>query len=398
MAIKRTYLDYNASAPLLPQAREAMLAALACEGNASSVHAEGRRLRAMIEAARDDVASLVGAKPADVVFTSGATEANVTVLSGGWDSVFVAGIEHDSVLAPVRASGARLIGVPVHGSGVIDAGAIAARVLKGFEPYGRAVIALQLANNETGVVQPVAEVAAFAREHGMFCHSDGVQAAGRLAIDFDALGVDTLAISAHKIGGPKGVGALVIRDGATINRFMSGGGQERRRRAGTENVAGIAGFGVAARLAVAGLAEFARLAALRDRLERGLLALTPQAVVFGALAERLGNTTCVGVPGMAAEIVVIKLDMAGFAVSAGSACSSGKVGASHVLAAMGAEPEAARGAIRISLGPASTAHDVDAFLGQWLDIHRGQAGRAKSASEHFKMSAPVPLGRVAVGE
>ena len=397
LTANRIYLDYNASAPLVAQARQAMLAALELDGNPSSVHSEGRRLRGIIEGARDHVAALIGARPADVVFTSGATEANVTVLSQGWDTVFMSGIEHDSVLAPVRVTGARIVELPVATTGVADAGAIAEHVLLGAKPIGRAVIALQMVNNETGVLQPVAEVAAFAREHGLICHSDAVQAAGRFAIDFDALGVDTLALSGHKIGGPKGVGALVIRDGTPISALMTGGGQERRRRAGTENLVAIAGFGAAAKVAAERLADFARIGVLRDRLETGVLQATPMAVVFGKAANRVANTSCIGLAGRSAEIAVIKLDVAGFAVSAGSACSSGKVGASHVLAAMGAEPEVARGAIRISLGPATTRDDIEAFLVVWRDINNVSAG-SMPRSVHIENCGRASMAASVLGE
>jgi cysteine desulfurase len=381
LSSKRTYLDYNASAPLLVEAREAMVRALDLQGNPSSVHAEGRRLRGIIEDARDRVAALAGARPADVVFTSGATEANVTVLSRPWTAILAPGIEHDSILAPARSRGARWIELPVTASGVVDAGALAAIVLKGDIPAAGCVVALQLANNETGVIQPVADVAEFTRAHGIACHTDAVQAAGRIAIDFNALGVDTLAVSAHKIGGPKGAGALVIREGSAFAALMTGGGQERRRRAGTENPAAIAGFGAAAEAALAGLANFERISALRDRLERGVLQATPQAVVFGHDEHRLANTSCIGLAGAPSEIAVIKLDVAGFAVSAGSACSSGKVGASHVLAAMGAAPEAARGAIRVSLGPQTTQDEIDAFLAAWRGIHTARApGQARATA------------------
>lgn len=381
MAGPRTYLDYNASAPLLAEAREAMARALALDGNPSSVHAEGRRLRSVIEDARDAVAALVGARAADVVFTSGATEANVTVLGAGWDTIFLPGIEHDSVLAPARTSGARIVPVPARADGVVDVEAVAGEIAKEPAGFGRALVALQMANNETGVIQPVAEVAALARAHGLAAHTDAVQAAGRIAVDFDGLGVDTLTVSAHKIGGPKGVGALVMRDGLKIPPLVTGGGQERRRRAGTENVAAIAGFGAAARVALDRLAEFGRITRLRDRLEAGLREVTPGAVVFGAGAARLANTCAVGVAGKASEIMVIKLDVAGFAISAGSACSSGKVGVSHVLAAMGADPAAVRGAVRISLGPATTETEVEAFIAAWHDIHQ-EKGRTVGAQGH----------------
>ena len=373
-----------------------MFAALALTGNPSSVHAEGRRLRAIIEAARDEVAALLNAQPSEVVFTSGASEANVMALGSRWDTVMMAGIEHESVLAPVRASGTQVVDVPVAPSGVVDCGTIAAHVPKR-APGHRTALALQLANNETGVIQPVAEVAAFARDHGVAIHTDAVQAAGRISIDFAALGVDTLSLSAHKIGGPKGAGALIIRDGFEVPVLIRGGGQERRRRAGTENVAAIAGFGAAARVAARELAGMPRMAAMRDRLERGLLQATPNAVVFGREARRLPNTCCIGVPGRSAVIVVIKLDLAGFAVSAGSACSSGKVGASHVLAAMGADAAAAKGAIRISLGRETTDAEIDTFVRAWRDIHGVTAPR-ELETRHFETSVSAFEAAPAIGD
>jgi cysteine desulfurase len=365
---RRIYLDYNASAPLRSQALAAMQAAVQLTGNPSSVHAEGRALRGVIEAARDDVAALVGARPADVVFTSGATEANATVLQGRWDTILRANVEHDSVLAPCDASGARIVALPVDADGVIQTCALAELVLLGGAPLGRALLVVQLANNETGVVQPVAEIAAFARAHGLATHCDGVQGVGRLPVSFEALGVDSLALSAHKLGGPKGIGALVLREGASVKPLLRGGGQERRRRAGTEDVVAIAGFGAAARAAREALVDRTRITALRDLLERGVLQATPDAVVFGLGALRLDNTTCVST-GRSADILVIRFDVAGFAVSAGSACSSGKVSSSHVLAAMGVAPHLIGGAIRISVGDETTAEEIEAFLAMWRDVH-----------------------------
>ncbi len=364
----RTYLDWNATAPLCATARAAMVAALDLNGNASSVHAEGRKARAAIEDAREAVAVLVGAAPADVVFTSGATEANATVLAGHWDTVFVADIEHDSVLAAAKSSRARSVEIPIGQDGVAAVAAIAAEVLCGTEPLGRALITLQMANNETGVIQPVADVAAFARHHGIMTHTDAVQAPGRMALDVRALGVDFMSISAHKFGGPKGVGALVLQDGAPLPALLLGGGQERRRRAGTENVAAIAGFGAAATQALRDLAAIDRQRLLRDMLEREVLRRTSAAVVIGMEATRLANTTCIAVPNQPAESTLIKLDLAGIAVSSGSACSSGKVGASHVLRAMGIGPDLARSAIRISIGPTTDDNDIAAFLAAWDNI------------------------------
>lgn len=361
MTTTRTYLDHNATALLVPQAREAMLAVLDLPGNASSVHAEGRRVRAIIDAARDSVAKLVNAKPSEVVFTSGATEANVWALSGRDDVAAVCGIEHDSVLTPLRASGRPLIDVP--------AGREGRARLEGFSQAARTgQIILQWANNETGVVQPVGEAARFANENGWAFHVDAAQAAGRVKVDFQSLGATTMSLSAHKLGGPKGAGALIIRDGANLKPLIAGGGQERRRRGGTENIAGIAGFGAAAKVAAERLSAWSGIEALRNDLEREVVRRTPAAMIVGVGSDRLPNTSCIALPGYAAETLVIKFDLAGIAISAGSACSSGKVGASHVLLAMGLSPDLARSAIRISLGLETTRDDISRFLEVWSAI------------------------------
>ncbi len=256
MTLRRTYLDHNATSPLRPEARAAMLSAMELCGNPSSVHAEGRRARAIIETAREQVAALVNAKPLEVVFTSGATEANAWVIgAGSWDTILSSGIEHDSVRGPIAASAAVNLPLGVSMSGVIAVADIARFALSDARSSRRTLVALQMANNETGVLQPVAEVAAFAREHGLVLHTDAVQAAGKIAVDFKALDVDTLSLSAHKLGGPAGVGALIIRDGMKLGNLITGGGQERRRRAGTENFVGIAGFGAAAEAARAGISD-----------------------------------------------------------------------------------------------------------------------------------------------
>ncbi len=377
MTSARTYLDHNATAPLRPEARAAMLDALDAVGNPSSVHAEGRRARAIVEEARERVASLVGVSPAQVIFTSGATEANCIALRSGWDTILVPGVEHESVLAPARSSSADFIDVPVDAEGRIELSAVCSALDR--TESGKSVFALQLANNETGVVQAVSELAAVAREHGASVHSDAVQAAGRIALDFECLGIDTLSLSAHKLGGPKGVGALILRDGLEVAPLVVGGGQELRRRAGTENVPGIAGFGAAAAAAERDLADIGRIAALRDRLEGEALAMAPEALVIGSGAERLPNTTCLAVPGMSAETLVIRFDLAGIAISAGAACSSGKVGASSVLIAMGLPEDVARSAIRVSLGWTTTERDVDQFLTAWSSIV-GRAGRERAVA------------------
>ena len=364
---RRAYLDYNATAPLCPEAKAAMIAALDIAGNPSSVHREGRKARGVIEAARERVAHLAGAKPSEVVFTSGATESNAWVMAQLWDTIFVSGIEHDSVLAPARANGADIVPIAVEADGKVALEDIAARVLTG-APVGRALIALQLANNETGVIQDVAAVAAFARAHGLFVHTDAVQAPGRIAIDFASLGVDTLSLSAHKLGGPKGIGALIIRDHLDLVPLLRGGGQERRRRAGTENLAAIAGFGAAAEAALRELANVPRIAALRDGLEAAVCDAAPQTVIVSGKTPRLVNTTALSLPGRLAETLVIRLDLAGVAVSAGSACSSGKVGTSHVLEAMGLPRDIANSTIRVSIGPQTTKDDISAFIKAWKEI------------------------------
>ncbi len=377
MSTHRTYLDHNATAPLRPEAAGAMAVAIGVCGNPSSVHHEGRRARAIIETAREQVAKLVNAKPLEVIFTAGATEANNWVVSGGaWTTILSAEIEHDSVRGPLANSGATLRTLAVSGDGVVPVEEIAHHALSAPATDGRTLVMLQMANNETGVLQPVADAAPICREHGLHIHTDAVQMPGRLSIDFAGLGVDTLSLSSHKLGGPAGAGALIIRDGIKLASFITGGGQERRRRAGTENLIGIAGFGAAAEAASIDVSATARLGRLRDRLEAGIREITPSAVIVGVGSQRLPNTTSVAMPGQAAETLVIKLDLAGFAVSAGAACSSGKVGASHVLTAMGLAPEIANNAIRLSLGWNSSEADVTAFLEVWGVVTRPRALRA----------------------
>lgn len=386
MKNRRTYLDYNATAPLLPEAREAAIQAFDLAGNASSVHAEGREARALVESARDSVAALLGAKSSEVVFTCGATEANNWVLSAGWETVFVAGIEHESVLAPASTGRSELIDVPVGSDGVAAVGLLADASTPPGETGSKVLVSLQMANNETGVLQPVAEMVRLAGAHGWSSHTDATQAVGRVPVDFAALGLDYLSMSGHKIGAPKGVGVLVIRDGAELASFMKGGGQERRRRAGTENIAAIAGLGAAASVARQSLARVEEIRRLRDRLEAGVRSVTPDALIIGGEAPRICNTSCLALPGKSAPSLLIKLDLAGIAVGAGSACSSGKIGGSHVMQAMGIEPAIAEAAIRVSLGWDSTMDDVDAFLSAWTQIASGGAvwsgaGRASASGE-----------------
>jgi cysteine desulfurase len=376
---ERIYLDHNATTPLRPEVRDAMVAALALEGNPSSVHAEGRAARAAIEAAREKVASLVGAKPDAVIFTSGGTEANALALASlasvQGARLYLTAIEHPSVLAGGRFPPTAISQIPVTAEGVVDLEVLATELAKPHFQGTRVFVSVMAANNETGALQPVAEVAAIVHEAGGLFHSDAVQAAGKVPLDFAALGADLLTLSAHKLGGPTGVGALVLRQGIEIDPLLKGGGQERRRRAGTENVAGIVGFGVAAELAAAGLSKASEIAKLRDELEARELAIAPEAVVFSASVPRLPNTSAIAVPGTKAETLVIGLDLAGIAVSSGSACSSGKVEASHVLRAMGVAPELTQGAIRVSLGPDSEGADVEKFIAAWSELITRLKGR-----------------------
>ena len=356
-----TYLDYNATTPVRPAVAAAMAEVLTAVGNPSSVHGFGRAARARLETAREQVAALVGARPAQLMFTSGGTEANNLALTGARrERVLVSAIEHDSVL---KAAAAETI--PVDRRGVVDLAAL--ERLLATRPES-SLVAIMLANNETGVIQPVAEAARIAHEHGALFHCDAVQAAGKIAVDFNALGVDLMTVSAHKLGGPAGVGALIVADHVPLTAQQRGGGQERGRRAGTENLAGIVGFGAAAEIAAAEPGAVAKLADLRDDLERRAMTALPGAIIFGRDAPRLSNTTCLALPGLSSEVQVMALDLAGVAVSAGSACSSGKVQPSHVLRAMGADAATAGSAIRISLGWGSTAEDVDRFLEAWCAL------------------------------
>ena len=362
-----TYLDHNATTPLRPEAAAVMAEALAMTGNPSSVHRFGRHVRRKIEAAREAIATLAGARPEGVIFTSGGTEANNLALAGtGRTRILVSAGEHDSV----RNAAPGAVPIPLTGEGLVEPSALDARLGESETP---ALVSIMLANNETGAIQPIAELTRIARSHGALFHCDAVQAAGKLAFDLEVLGVDMISLSAHKLGGPPGVGALILAGDLDIAPALHGGGQERGRRAGTENLPGIAGFGAAAQAARAGLDKVAALADLRDEMERQLRHLAPEIRIFAEAAPRLANTCCFAAPGLAAETQVMALDLAGVAVSAGSACSSGKVAPSHVLAAMGAGA-AAGSAIRVSLGWNSEVGDIEHFLRAWGALYsRGTA-------------------------
>jgi len=362
MAQIESYLDWNATAPLRPQAAAAMSEALRRWGNPSSVHRRGRAARHIVERAREPVAALLGdVDPSAVIFVSGGTEANHLALIGaGRERVLVSAVEHDSVRHAVPAAEI----IPVGPEGIVDLDALDRLLGADLRP---ALVSVMYANNETGVIQPVAEIAAIARRHGALFHCDAVQAAGKLALEAGAIGADLVTLSAHKIGGPTGIGALVVTGGIELAPLLRGGGQEHRRRAGTENLPGIAGFAAAA---AAEIADYERVAALRDGLEAEIAMTARDAVVLGAAANRLPNTSAIAMPGVAAETQVVALDLDGVMVSAGAACSSGKVGPSHVLAAMGVAPEIAASTIRVSLGWSSSEAEIDHFLRAWTALYR----------------------------
>jgi cysteine desulfurase len=354
--MSRVYADHNATAPLRPAARDAMLAVLDAPGNASSAHREGARARRLVEEARAEVAALVGGAPAEIVFTSGATEANNLALRGlrHRGPIVTTTIEHASVLETVRALDGTAT-IRVDGDGRV---AVADVVAACDDTVGLASVAL--ANGEVGSVAPITAIAPALRANGIMCHTDAAQAAGRLPIDVRALGVDALSVSSHKLGGPLGAGALWVRSGCPLTAQSTGGPQERGRRAGTENVAAIVGFGVAARIARLEVdAEATRLAALTEALWSGIWARIPDAVRNGpSTGPRLPNTLNVGFPGVPGESLLVRLDLDGIAASLGSACAAGAAEPSHVLRAMGRDADAARGGLRLSLGWNSTAADV----------------------------------------
>jgi cysteine desulfurase len=382
---RRSYLDFNATAPLRPDAREACRAALDLIGNPSSIHAEGRAARAVVEGARAAVAELAGVSPRGVTFTASGTEAANLVLTPAIAApgrappvrLIVSAGEHSCVLNGHRFAPAAVQHAPLLGDGRIDLEALARMIGQGEGPV---MLALQGANNETGVIEPVAEAAALVHAAGGIVVCDAVQLAGRASVRESELGADFLVLSAHKLGGPKGAGALVAASEAMAvgAPLLRGGGQERGLRAGTENVAAIAGFGAAARAAMGEIAsEAARQEKLREALAAHVLSAAPDAIIFGAAVPRLPNTLCFSAPGIGAETLVIALDLAGIAVSSGAACSSGKVARSHVLEAMRVGPELAAGAIRLSLGwssdEADVAHFGEAFGRIVANIRRGRS-------------------------
>jgi cysteine desulfurase len=367
------YLDYNATAPIKPAVRVAVTEAMERYGNPSSVHRYGRIARRYVEDARASVAAFVGVKPAQVVFTGGGTEANNMVLVGiGEVPIITSTVEHDSVLA-CTPHAKRL---PVNGDGVVDLAA-AEHIFRSAPT--QSLVSVMLANNETGVIQPVAELARLAKTFGHYMHTDGIQAAARLPIDFATLGVDFLTLSAHKIGGPQGVGALIISEHVVLQSLIKGGGQEMNRRAGTENGAGIIGFGVAVQLAADDLLSVPQTIKWRDQVQNQLLAVAGgDAVVIGLHAPRVANTLCIAMRNVKSETQIMAMDLSGVAVSSGAACSSGKMKVSHVLRAMGCTDDVARSALRISLGWNTEQADIDRCIAAWTTLYQRMHNKHQS--------------------
>ncbi|HVI91289.1 MAG TPA: cysteine desulfurase family protein [Dongiaceae bacterium] len=380
-----SYLDYNATSPLRPEALAVMSVVLQETGNPSSVHGYGRNARRHVDIARQQVALRVGARSENVIFTASGTEANnLALLNAGNHRLLVSAIEHDSILKPARQMGAEVI--QAQRSGEIDLDHLASLLQQDTRPV---FVSIMMANNETGVIQPVAAISELVHRHGGLLHVDAAQAMCRIAIDISLLGIDFLTLSGHKIGGPQGAGALILGRDREMTALLLGGGQERGRRAGSENVAAIAGFGAAAMVDTG--AEVARIGALRDHLEARLQTLGQPITFFGrsqgmALPqshERLANTSCFAAGSKNSETLVMALDLAGVAVSAGSACSSGKVRPSHVITAMGFGAATAGTAIRVSLGWQSSQEDVERFVAAWSSIQTRQTGAAEAAGGVF---------------
>lgn len=386
MAAKRAYLDYNASAPLLAAAREAMVAAFDA-ANPSSVHGEGRAARRLVDNARRDVAALVNGKPEHVVFTSGATEAASTLLTPEWQMgrgsvrmsrLYVCAADHPCLLNGGRFPSTQVTRIGVDGDGIVDLDAVMAVLGAHDKAEGLPLVAIHAANNETGVIQPLGRIAEIVKAAGGILIVDAVQAAGRLSIDMSAEYADYLILSAHKIGGPKGAGAVVAASDLMMPRpLINGGGQEKGHRAGTENLPGIAGFGAAAREALSGLKTIEAVRRRRDEFETIVKTLVPDVEIFGFGAPRLANTTFFAIPGVKAETAQIAFDLGGIALSAGSACSSGKVGPSHVLKAMGYGDSL--GALRVSIGAATGAEDIELFRAALAGIATRRADKEKAA-------------------
>lgn len=377
--VEMTYLDHNATTPVRPEVIAAVSDIMEMTGvNPSSIHGFGRDARKCIENARQSVSALVNAKSEEVIFTGSGTEAdNMVIMGGNWSCVMISETEHSAVLKTglLRTGNSQLL--PVDKDGVIDLDVLDKRLA---EVKGATLVCVMAANNETGVLQPIKDVVDIARAHGALTLCDAVQAVGKIDVDFAAWNVDYMALSAHKMGGPQGIGALICREGKRLSSLVTGGGQEKGVRAGTENAPGIVGFGVAAKIVKDTWLDTAeRLRNYRDELERRVLEISPSSAVFSAKASRLPNTSNISLPGVKSDTQVMSLDLAGVAVSAGSACSAGKVEPSHVLDAMQISHELAMTAIRISFGWNSKSSDVDSFIGPWSKMVQEIPGRETAA-------------------
>jgi cysteine desulfurase len=387
----RVYLDYNATCVPRAAAKEAVAASMLAPANASSVHTEGRAARAVVEDARHQLGVLIGAEPDAIFFTSGATESNATSLSpelelagkpARFDVLLLSGVEHPAVRAGGRFRQEQIEYVPVDGNGVISLDALKEALARHKKEGRRAFVSVMAANNETGVLQPLRAVADLVHEAGGVFHSDAVQVIGKIPFDLRESGADLVSITSHKLGGPQGIGAVVSAHRDTrLPAIMRGGGQERGRRQGTESVAAIAGFGAAATEAGQTLTpEGSRLGALRAKIENGIRAVAQDAVIFGERAARLPNTSCFAAPGVAAEVALIMLDLEGVALSAGSACSSGKAGTSDTLQSMGVASEIIKGAMRVSTGWNTTDADVTQFLNAFAKVYTSLNKRGARAA------------------
>lgn len=364
-SIQRTYLDFNATAPVLPEVTVGIAEVLGMTGNPSSVHQHGRRLRALIEDARESVAALIQCNPEVITFTSGGTEANAMAIrglreAGVISTTFCSSVEHHSVLDHIKRSHH----LPVNGTGILDLDVLEESLHSNPEA---ALVCVMFANNETGVIQPVKQICDIVHSFGGYVLCDAVQALGKVAFDISGLGADFYTLSAHKIGGTQGVGALINCQGIDLEPLLIGGGQEKKKRSGTENTPGIVGFGIAAQKAIE-TSTNAGVEAIRNKFEEVLLIAKPEAKIFGYGAQRLPNTTNVALPGVSSEKQVIKLDLEGFSVSSGSACSSGKMAKSHVLSAMGIQTEFAESAIRISIGRETKWDELERFVPVWTSL------------------------------
>ena len=359
------YLDYNATSKLRPEAITGMEKAMKLCGNSSSVHRFGRLARRAVEQSREALADAINASHDEVIFTSGGTESNNFALLGSRKKIIASSIEHDSVLQHVSES-AR---IGVNNDGRIDLFHLEELLEK---EKSSVIVSVMMANNETGVIQPIEKIVELCRRYDAWVHCDGVQALGKIPVSFSSLGVDMMSLSAHKLGGPQGVGALIIRDGGSLSPISVGGGQERGQRAGTENIIGIGGFGAVCETINCSLKLSESLLAMRDNIEKKLIKIAPDIAIYGKESPRLTNTSCIGLPGIKNEVQVMALDLAGVAVSSGSACSSGKIKPSHVLVAMGANSESAECAIRVSLGWDTSSFDCDSLIKSWEALARSR--------------------------